>query len=51
MDGLNIDEIGLCPKQYLLSRASQGLFQLAPLPFFLLNSLATGQVVMLHADL
>ena len=38
---LNKGEIGLCPKHYLLSRASQGLVQLAPLPFFLPNSFST----------
>ena len=27
-------EIGLCPKHYWPSRASQGLVQLTPLPFF-----------------
>ena len=31
---LNKGEIGLCPKHYLPSGASQGLVQLAPLPFF-----------------
>ena len=31
---LNKGEIGLCPKHYLPSGASQGLFQLAPLQFF-----------------
>ena len=48
---LNKGEIGLCPKHYLPSRASQGFVQLAPLPFFCQNhsQLATGPVVMLHA--
>ena len=31
---VNKGEIGLCPKHYLPSGASQGLVQLAPLPFF-----------------
>ena len=31
---LNKGDIGLCPKHYLPSGASQGLVQLAPLPFF-----------------
>ena len=31
---LNKEEIGLCPKHYLLSGASEGLVQLAPLLFF-----------------
>ena len=36
------DEIGLCPKHYLPSGASQGLVQLArPIAIYLLNSLAT----------
>ena len=33
--------IGLCPKHYLPGGASRGLVQLAPLSFFLPNSLAT----------
>ena len=50
---LNKSEIGLCPKHYLLSGASQGLVQLDPLLFFcqIHFQLATGQVVMLHAGL
>ena len=47
---LNKGEIGLCPKQNLPSGASQGLVQLAPLPF-LPNSLVTGPVVMLHTTM
>ena len=48
---LNKGEIGLCPKHYLPSGASQGLVQLAPLPFFcqIHLQLAMVPVVMLHA--
>ena len=48
---LNKGEIGLCQKHYLPSGASQGLVQLAPLPFLyqIHLQIATGPVVMLHA--
>ena len=44
-------KIWLCPKHYLPSGASQGLIQLAPLPFFcwIHLQLASGPVVILHA--
>ena len=50
---LNKGEIGLSPKHYLTSGASQGLVKLAQLPCFLLIhfQLALGQVIMLHAKL
>ena len=44
---VNKGDIGLCPKHYLPSGASQGFVQLAQCPF-LSNSLAMGPVVMLH---
>ena len=45
---LNKGDIGLFPKHYLPNRASQGVVQLASLPFFA-EFTYEGPVVMLHA--